>query len=133
MLLVWVMRRDSTIWRHRHAWATCKPWGKGSWRAAWNLLRNSSRGIHGRNDGGRSATVEEELGWNLLDLRDNIVLLRLRGKHTFSIITMPLAFAVLLVGVLYADILVHEILAVHVGDSVVRSLESRVGHKSVAF
>lgn len=46
---------------------------------------------------------------------------------------MSLALAVLLVRVLHADILVHEVLGVHVCDGVVGGLEVGVGDEAVAF
>jgi len=46
---------------------------------------------------------------------------------------VALALAVLLVGVLDADVLVHEVLAVHVRDGVIGGLEVGVGHEAVVL
>lgn len=58
-----------------------------------------------------------ELGWDLLGGWADVVLASLGGQHSLCLISMSLALAVLLVRVLYGDLLVHEILPVHVGDS----------------
>ena len=46
---------------------------------------------------------------------------------------MALALAVLLESVLHRDLLVHQELAVHVGDRIVRSVEGRVRDEAVAL
>lgn len=71
--------------------------------------------------------------WRNLRLRPDVVLPRLRSQHPFCRITVPLAFTVLLVGVLNRNLLIHEILPVHVGDSSVRRLEIGKGHKTISF
>ena len=86
----------------------------------------------GRDRRGAGA-VHEELCGDLLDLGDNVVFLCLGGEHALCFITMALALPVLLVGILYADVLVHQILTVHVGDGVVRGLEVGVGHEAVTL
>ena len=55
------------------------------------------------------------------------------SEHSLCLISVAVAFAVLLVRVLYRDVLVHEVLVMHVGDCVVGGLEVRVGYEAVAF
>ena len=57
----------------------------------------------------------------------------LGGEHALCLVAVALAFAVFLVGVLDGDVLVHEILVVHVGDGVVGGFEIAVGDETVAF
>lgn len=46
---------------------------------------------------------------------------------------MSLALAILLVGILDRDLLVHEVLTVHIGDGIVRSIEGGKGEESVTL
>ena len=46
---------------------------------------------------------------------------------------MAFAFAILLVGILYTDLLIHEVLSAHVRDCIVGGLEVGVGDEAVAF
>lgn len=57
----------------------------------------------------------------------------LSREHTFGLVTVSLALAVLLVRVLDRDFFVHEILAVHVGDGVIRRLKVGEGNESVSL
>lgn len=59
--------------------------------------------------------------------------LGLSGKSTLCLVTVALALAVLLVGVLDADLLVQEVLAVHVADGVVGGVEVGEGDETVAL
>jgi Tfp pilus assembly protein PilZ len=61
------------------------------------------------------------------------VRLCLSGKHSLSLVTVSLAFAVLLVSVLNGDLFVHQVLTVHVGDGVIRGLEVGERDESVAL
>jgi hypothetical protein len=54
---------------------------------------------------------------NLLCWWANIVFPSLRGQRSLGLITMSLSFTILLVGVLHRNLLVHEVLTVHIGDS----------------
>jgi len=47
----------------------------------------------------------------------------LRCEHSLGLVTMSISLAVFLVGILNRNFLVHEVLAVHVGNGVVRSFE----------
>ena len=58
---------------------------------------------------------------------------RLRGEHALCFVAVALALAVFLIGVLHADVLVHEVLAVHVGYGIIGGFEVGVGDKAVAF
>jgi len=75
----------------------------------------------------------EELCWQRLACRLNIVLARLRGKQSFGLVAMTLALAVLLVGVLDRDLLIHEILSVEIGNGFIRSLEVGEGHETITL
>ena len=57
----------------------------------------------------------------------------LGGEHSFGLVAMSFAFAVFLVGVLHGDLLVHEILAVHIGDGRVGGLKVPERHEPVAL
>lgn len=50
----------------------------------------------------------------------NVVFPRLGGEETFGLVAVTLALAVLFVGVLNADFLVHQVLLVHAFDGTVR-------------
>lgn len=66
-------------------------------------------------------------------MRLDVVLPGLSGEHTFCLITVSFALAIFLVGVLYGDFFIHEILTVHVRDRVVGSFERCKGDETVAF
>lgn len=70
-------------------------------------------GEHGRRRYGGN-THRKGLG-----LDADIIRLCLTGESALSFVAVALALAILLVGVLDADVLVHEILAVHIGNSVI--------------
>lgn len=74
-----------------------------------------------------------KLGWHLLWSDLHIVCARLGGQHTFGFIAMAFTLAVLFVGILNDNFLVHEELAVHVGHCFIGGLEVREGHEAVAF
>ena len=59
--------------------------------------------------------------------------LGLRSEHTFCFIAVAFAFTILLVGVLYTDFLVHEVLPAHICDGIVGGLEVGVGDEAVTF
>lgn len=59
--------------------------------------------------------------------------LGLGREHALSLITVALALAVLLVGVLHADVLVHKILPIHIGNGVVGSFEVAIGDEAIAL
>lgn len=61
------------------------------------------------------------------------MLASLGGQHALSLVTVPLALAVLLVRILHGDLFIHQILAVHVGDGGVGGLEVAKGDEAVAF
>lgn len=76
----------------------------------------------------------EVLWWHLLLNRErDVVLASLGGKHALSVVSVAFALAILLVGVLNRDLLVSEVLAVHVLDRLVRRLEVGEGNKSVTL
>jgi hypothetical protein len=68
-----------------------------------------------------------------LDLGHDVVFLGLGGEHAFCFVAMALAFAIFLISILHADVLVHKVLAVHVGDGIVGGFEGGVGDESVAL
>jgi hypothetical protein len=47
----------------------------------------------------------------------------LGSEHPFGRITMSVTLAIFLVGVLHGYLLIHEILAVHVGNCIIGSLK----------
>jgi len=53
----------------------------------------------------------------------HVVLLRLSCQHALRLVTVALSLSILLVGVLHTDLLVHEILSVHVCDCIVGGIE----------
>lgn len=94
---------------------------------------------HGRRHDGRRWRRRgldgrlEESRRHGLRLDGDVVLLGLGGQHALGVVAVSLALAVLLVGVLDADVLVHEELAVHVVDGVVAGLEGAVADEAVAL
>lgn len=75
----------------------------------------------------------KERRWHGLTFDGDIVLLRLGGKHTLCLVSMSLSLAVFLVGILYAHILVHKILAVHVVDGIVAGIKTAVADETVSL
>ena len=69
--------------------------------------------------------------WLMLDL--DVVFACLSCQHTLRLITVTLSLSILLVSVLYTDLLVHEILSVHVRDRIIGSVEVCERDKSVAL
>ena len=55
------------------------------------------------------------------------------SEHTLCLVAVSFSLAVLLVGVLHRDVLVHEVLIVHVGNGIVRGFEVGVGYEAIAF
>ena len=53
----------------------------------------------------------------------DVVFSCLSCEHTLCLVTVALPLSVFLVGVLYTDLFVHEILSVHVCDRIVGSIE----------
>lgn len=89
---------------------------------------------HGsRGAGGGHGRLLEELRREGLRSRLDTVLAGLCGESTLSSITMALALAILLVGVLDANLFVHKVLSIHVGDSVVGGFERRERDEAVTL
>lgn len=63
----------------------------------------------------------------------DIVFLGLGREHTFRLVTVSLSLAVLLVGVLHGDVLVHKELPIHVVDGIVASFKGAVAHEAIAL
>ena len=78
-------------------------------------------------------SVHEQGGRHGRVVELDVVHLGLGGKHSLCLVAVTLALAVLLVGVLDTDVLVHEVLAVHVCDGIVRGFKVGVRHKTVAL
>jgi hypothetical protein len=68
-----------------------------------------------------------------LDLRLDVVFTTSGGQGTLCGVSVTLSLAVLLESVLNGDFLVHEVLAVHVCDGIVRGFEGGEGDESVAL
>lgn len=83
--------------------------------------------------GSRKGRLLEELRGQRLGGRLDTVLASFRREGTLGSVTMALTLAVLLVGVLDADLLVHEVLAVHVRNGIIRGLKRREGDEAVAL
>jgi len=122
-------RRDVLV---AHGRTGAEAVGQAWWRAAAH--RRALRHAHGggalRDRGARQA---QQLRRHGLLLGDDAVGLGLGGQHALRGVAVALALAVLLVGVLDADVLVHEVLAVHVRDGVIGGLEVGVGHEAVVL
>merc|ERR1712225_151603 len=103
-----IRRRHST---HSHAHAIIN-------HSSWTLWHTS---------------IHQQLRRHTLHFRHDIILLARASEHTLRLITVSLALAVLLVRVLHGDVLVHQVLAVHVCDGVVGGLEAGVRDEAVAF
>ena len=54
----------------------------------------------------------KELHWKSGHSRLGHVFLRLSGEHSLCLVTMPLAFTILFVGVLYRNLFVHQVLPI---------------------
>lgn len=78
-------------------------------------------------------SIQQQLRRHLLSFRQHIVFLRLASQHPLRLITVSLALAVLLVGVLHRDLLVREVLPVHVRNRVVGGFERGVRDEAVAL
>jgi hypothetical protein len=57
----------------------------------------------------------------------------LLSQHSLCRVAMPLSFAIFLICVLNADVFVHEILAVHICNSIIRGLKITVGYEAIAL
>jgi hypothetical protein len=68
-----------------------------------------------------------------LDLRLDVVFTTSGGQGTLCSVSVAFSLAVLLESVLDGDFLVHEVLAVHVCDGIVRGFEGGEGYESVAL
>lgn len=75
----------------------------------------------------------QKRGRHGLGLDGDIVFLGLGSQHSLGLVSVTLTLAVLLVGVLDADILVHEELSVHIVDRVVAGLEAAIAHETVSL
>ena len=59
--------------------------------------------------------------------------LGLGRQHSFRLVSMSLSFAVLLVGILHGEVLIHEELSIHIVDGIVASFKGAVAHKTIAL
>lgn len=75
----------------------------------------------------------EKLGGHWVDRDVDVVLSSLVGKLALGSVAVAFAFAILLVRVLDSDLAVHQELAVHLRDGVVRRLESGEADEAVAL
>lgn len=91
-------------------------------KTRWNG-RGSRRAEH------RGRVADGDGGWGRL----HAVSSGLRREHAFCLVAVAFSLAVLFVGVLHTDVLVHEVLVVHVGDGVVGGFEVGIADKAVAF
>jgi hypothetical protein len=57
----------------------------------------------------------------------------LRCQRSLRLITMSLSLAILFVGILHRNLLVHEILTVHIGNGRVGGLEIGEGDETVTL
>jgi len=64
---------------------------------------------------------ELRVEWLMLDL--DIIFPCLSCQHTLRFVTVTLSLSIFLVSVLYTDLLVHEILSMHVCNRIVGSIE----------
>jgi hypothetical protein len=133
------LRRRRSRWQT--AWRSCKRC-TGRWRWAilrwrWDVLitaiRLSESCWNDRCSGGST-----KHGWARADgdgSRSGLYAVGfcLCSEHSLCLIAVAVAFAVLLVGVLDRDVLIHEVLVMHVGDRVVGGLKVGVGYEPVAF
>ena len=103
------------------------------WHATHTAHAHPLSRIHQRSGTLRHVPIQQQLRRHLLHLGLDVVFLGLSSQHALGLIAMPLALTVLLVGVLHADVLVHEVLRVHVCDCVVAGLEVGVGDEAVAL
>jgi hypothetical protein len=97
-------------------------------------LRRAGRraGVHGCGCGG-GVSRHHEAGGHGRDGDFDVVLLRLGGEGALCLVAVALALAVLFESVLHRDLLVHQELAVHIRDRVVRGVKGRVRDEAVAF
>jgi hypothetical protein len=57
----------------------------------------------------------------------------LRGQRSLGLITMSLSLAILFVGILHGNLLVHEVLAIHISNGSVGGLEIGKGDESITL
>jgi hypothetical protein len=75
----------------------------------------------------------EQVSWQRLNRGGNTMRLGLLRQHTFRFVSMAFTLAILLVGVLDRDLLVHHVLVVHAGNSLIRGFEVSVRDKTIAL
>lgn len=90
-------------------------------------------GVDGHCGGGGGCSCGEELRGEWLDGWFDTLNATGGGEGTLCGVTVAFALAVLLVGVLDGDFLVHEVLAVHVGDGVVGGFKGGKGDEAVTL
>ena len=113
---VWLRGRgyigETTRWRRCSTSSHAQVWGRSTHRPrgiAGGCICHSSW-----HDWGCGSC---ELGrWDLWCWYADIVLASLCCQHSLCLISVSLALAVLLIRVLYGNLLVHEVLPVHIGD-----------------
>lgn len=106
---------------HAHRWAG-SPVSAHRGGGNWDLGHVVVDCLYGGGGGGGG----EELGREGLCWELDVVFAGLGGEKTFGLVTVSLTFAVLFVGVLYTDFLVHEVLPVHGFDGFVGGFEGVV-------
>jgi hypothetical protein len=57
----------------------------------------------------------------------------LRCQRSLGLITMSLSLAILLVGILYGNLLVHKVLVVHIGNGRVGGFKIGKGHEPITL
>lgn len=106
--------------------------------------RNALGHTSGRHDRGVEASGDGWCGGSLgrrveeglrdrLGLGDDVALLGLGGELSLSLVTVPLAPAVLLEGVLHRNLLAEDVLAVEVGDGGVAAVKVAKADKAEAL
>lgn len=87
----------------------------------------------GRSSRRTSSRAGELDRWNLLCWRANIVFPSLRSQRSLGLITMSLSLAILFVGILHRNLLVHKVLAVHIGNGRIGGLEVGEGDEAITL
>jgi hypothetical protein len=125
LMLLLVLRRRCVLEPCRRSEAERDSTTHGRRHAAAAIAVDDGRCHDGR--------LGEELRRERLHGELDVVLAGLGGEFALGIVAVALALAVLLVRVLDRDGLVHQVLAVHVLDRLVRGLEVGEGYKAVAL
>lgn len=126
--IAWSGRRWCVAW----VGATAVRWRRLRCRAGGDAVRRRGIAVHG--SGSRGCSIRHDESSREGRNGDfHAVFPRLGSQRSLGRISMSLPFAILLVGVLHRDFLVHHVLAVHMLNRLITALEIGETDKAVAL